>query len=249
MATLTAYAPPTLANRPPAATAMPRQPSNRYMTALGGGQTQTGAGTFGTAAAAPTPTSTGYQPAGYGATQPNHLQTYTNYGSSNDRMKSAALQSGSQADTAAQNEAQSRDTFTGLLNQDPSKVLSAYVNGAMPQFLQQLQGVRENAISRGISTGDLGTANEGSLASAFQRNIATQAAGLYGTQLGAAGQLYGQDMGNQLGLSNQYLSLLGGIQNQHNQQEAQKQAGMGQWLSAIGQLGGAALLGPLGGKT
>lgn len=249
MATLTAYAPPTLANRPPAATAMPRQPSNRYMTALGGGPTSTsgGGGLFGTAKQALAQpaqnAAANYSPAGYGAIQPNHLNTYTNYGSSNDRMKSAALQSGSQADTAAQNEAQSRDTFTGLLNQDPSKVLSAYVAGAMPQFMQQLQGVRENDISRGISTGDLGTAYEGSLASAFQRNIASQAAGLYGTQLGAAQGLYGQDIGNQLGLSNQYLSLLGGIQNQHNQQEAQKQAGLGQWLNTIGQLGGAALMG------
>lgn len=232
MATMTGYAPPRAA-----------QP-NRYMTALGGGKSPTAVGgTFGNAAPTPAPVPTGGPTVGYGAQNPNHVATYDAYGSSNDRMKSAALTSGQQADTAAANEGQSRNEFMGLLNQNPSDVLSAYVSGAMPQFLQQLQGVRANDVSRGISTGDLGTAYEGSLASAFQRNITSQAAGLYGTQLGAAGQLYGQDVGNALGQQNQYLSLLGGIQGQHNQQEAQKQATLGGILGAIGNLGGAALMG------
>lgn len=59
----------------------------------------------------------------------------------------------------------------------------AAVEAAMPSFRSQLQGVRENAIARGASTGDLGTSYEGDLASAFDAHtknaVASQAAGMY----------------------------------------------------------------------
>jgi hypothetical protein len=80
-----------------------------------------------------------------------------------------------------------------LLSEDPAKVLGSYVESAMPKFREELQGVREGAISRGISTGDLGTSYEGDLASAFQRNIAGRASDLYQTRLGAYGGLAESD--------------------------------------------------------
>lgn len=55
---------------------------------------------------------------------------------------------------------------------------AAAASSAMPQFQDGLQDIRENAIRRGVSLGDTGniqTRNEGSLASAFQRNLANTA--------------------------------------------------------------------------
>jgi hypothetical protein len=54
----------------------------------------------------------------------------------------------------------------------------AFLQNAMPQFRNQLQLTREDAVRRGVGTGDLGTSNEGDLTSAFQRNIANSLASL-----------------------------------------------------------------------
>lgn len=54
----------------------------------------------------------------------------------------------------------------------------AFLSSQMPALMQSLQGTRENAIRRGISTGDLGTSNEGDVYSAFQRNLANVLGGL-----------------------------------------------------------------------
>jgi len=53
----------------------------------------------------------------------------------------------------------------------------AAVQGALPDFLSNLGGLKEQNIRRGISTGDLGTSFENDLTSAFQRNIANSVAG------------------------------------------------------------------------
>jgi len=237
MAQISAYAPPMSQGRT----------GNRYMQALGGAP---GAGgTFGTQTQ-PTNSTTASAPAtpAYGQTGLNKSSVNTAYGGGNVREQAGALTSGANAAQQQQNQAGARNTFTDLLNQDPSTILQSYVAGAMPQFMQQLQGVRENAVQRGISTGDLGTAYEGSLASAFQRNIASQAAGLYGTRLGAAGQLYGQDSANALNSSNQYLGAVGDIQNQWLQQlmqgRAQNNATLGASIGAIGNIAGAAIMKP-----
>lgn len=58
-----------------------------------------------------------------------------------------------------------------------TKSVGAQTTAAMPQFLSELQGIREGAVRRGIGGGELGTSYEGDLASAFQRNVATQVAG------------------------------------------------------------------------
>ena len=52
------------------------------------------------------------------------------------------------------------------------------VDAAMPGLQDQLQGVRESAIRRGVDLGDIGTRNEGTLLSAFQRNMANTAGGM-----------------------------------------------------------------------
>ena len=128
-----------------------------------------------------------------------------------------------------------------ILNQDPSKTLGAYVQSAMPDFNKALQGVRENSIARGISTGDLGTSYEGDLASAFQRNIAGQAANLYGQRLSGYEGLYGQDQNASQQAQNQYLDLLTGQRDYEEQQKEAKQANQSSLFGAIGQLGGMAL--------
>lgn len=68
-----------------------------------------------------------------------------------------------------------------------ARLINSQYNRLMPQFNQSLQGLRENAIRRGISTGDLGTSYEGDLASAFQQNLLDSISGgamdLYNTRL------------------------------------------------------------------
>lgn len=66
---------------------------------------------------------------------------------------------------------------TGAGAQDAiTKYTQAAMAAAMPSFQSQLQLTREDGVRRGISTGDLGTSNEGDLASAFQRNITNSVA-------------------------------------------------------------------------
>lgn len=79
----------------------------------------------------------------------------------------------------------------------------------MPQFNKALGGVRENAIHRGLSTGDLGTSYEGDLASSFQKHISDS----------VAGQAYNLFQGNR----NTYLDLLtGGMDREDDAQNSQR---------------------------
>lgn len=75
--------------------------------------------------------------------------------------------------------------------QDPSygqdelqKTTQATVQNALPDFMRNLQGTREDSIRRGISTGDLGSSFEGDLTSAFQRNIANSVAAQSASMMG-----------------------------------------------------------------
>jgi hypothetical protein len=112
------------------------------------------------------------------------------------------------------------------------------VSSAMPQFQSQLQGLRESAIRRGASNGDLATSYEGDLASAFDRNltnsIGSQAAGLYGTQVGAAGQLAQNS-------SNTFLDLLAGNRDAKQAQDNNKTDFLSSLIGAGATLGGAYL--------
>lgn len=111
------------------------------------------------------------------------------------------------------------------------------VAAAMPQFNSQLEGVRANAIRRGVSNGELGTSYEGDLASAFQKNISNaiggQALGLYGQQLGGYSDLYHGDYGAEEDSSNRYFDLLSGVEDrkeiarQRKLREQQGWAGLG----------------------
>lgn len=111
----------------------------------------------------------------------------------------------------------SRARFSDFLGGGESE-LNRYIQGAvsagMPEFNRNLQGVRENAIARGIGGGGLGTSYEGDLASAFHRNISNSAAGqamnLYNTRAGGYQDLYGTDVELAEGSRNRYLDILGG---------------------------------------
>lgn len=94
--------------------------------------------------------------------------------------------------------------FMGQL-QDPSfgqdaitKMTQSAMGNAMPGFMQQMQGQKEDSIRRGISTGDLGTSFEGDLTSAFQRNIANSVAGQAGTMFNNRNNLLYQGTNDQL---------------------------------------------------
>lgn len=64
----------------------------------------------------------------------------------------------------------------GYGQQQLEETTRATVAGALPDFLSNLGGLKEQNIRRGISTGDLGTSFENDLTSAFQRNIANSVA-------------------------------------------------------------------------
>lgn len=105
-----------------------------------------------------------------------------------------------------------------------SQLIQSQVSSAMPQFNKALGGVRENAIQRGLSTGDLGTSYEGDLASSFQKHIADS----------VAGQAYNLFQGNR----NTYLDLLTGGMDRED--DAQNQSRNRKAGLVGGLIGGAA---------
>jgi hypothetical protein len=119
----------------------------------------------------------------------------------------------------------------GVDTQGATSAINAWTTGAvqnaMPSFYQALQGVRESAVRRGISTGDLGTSNEGDLASAFQRNI--------------AGEVAQQSTNIYQGNRNEYLDLLSGQRDADiAEKNAQRRRKAGLWGGIGSVVGGAA---------
>ena len=155
---------------------------------------------------------------------------------SGNRTKQSIMDLGSAQAGLTGNANSDRNQFLSMLN-GGGDYLKSLVSQAMPEFNSRLNGVRENAIARGISTGDLGTSYEGDLASAFQKNIANQAAGLYTTQLGAAQNLYGQDISREQANQGSYLDLLTG---RLSFEESKKQAAKDRKASLTSGLLGAA---------
>lgn len=100
-----------------------------------------------------------------------------------------------------------------------AKTTAATVQGALPGFLQNLQGTREDNIRRGISTGDLGSSFEGDLTSAFQRNIAnsvaSQSASMFSDRTnllyGAQQDALDREQAAQNGAQERKSSFLGGL--------------------------------------
>lgn len=110
-----------------------------------------------------------------------------------------------------------------------ARLIDSQYNRLMPQFNQSLQGLRENAIQRGISTGDLGTSYEGDLASAFQQHLLDSISG-------GAMDLY-----------NTRLDLLSGMADRKLAAKNAKRQGKGSMLGGLFGLGGSILGGPIGG--
>lgn len=158
-----------------------------------------------------------------------------------NRTKQSIMDLGNAQTGLTGNANSDRNQFLSLLN-GGGDYLKSLVSQAMPEFNSRLNGIRENAIARGISTGDLGTSYEGDLASAFQRNLANQAAGLYTTQLGAAQNLYGQDISREQANQNNYLDLLTGrlsFEESKKQAAKDRKAALANgFLGAVGSAGG-----------
>lgn len=149
-----------------------------------------------------------------------------------DRLNQAAGQYGGYA-------ADSRNRFLSALSggqQALNDSTRAAVANALPSYMQNLQGSRENAIRRGTSNGDLQTSFEGDLSSAFQRNvsnsIAGQAMNMYGTQVGAYGNLANND-------SNNYLDLLSGNADREQAGRNARYGLVGGIIGAAGKIGAA----------
>lgn len=149
-----------------------------------------------------------------------------------DGLQTAATQQGQYASA-------DRNRFLGALGGGQEAVntsTQAAVNNALPSFMKNLQGSREEAIRRGASNGDLQTSNEGDLASAFQRNIASgagaQAAGVYGQQLQGYGNMATQS-------SNNYLDLMSGNADREQANRNNRYGLLGGVIGAAGKIGGA----------
>ena len=165
----------------------------------------------------------------------------TNYGSLTNRWRNGVIDSGNQAGQSESDASGSRNQFLDILNQDPAKTLQSYVQGAMGGFNKSIQDQRESSIQRGIGTGDLGTAYEGSIDSAFQKNIASKAADLYGTRLNAAEGLYGQDSSNSQNNQNRYLDALTAQSDQSQARKNSHNSFLGGLVNTLGTVAGAAL--------
>jgi hypothetical protein len=101
-----------------------------------------------------------------------------------------------------------------------SRSINSLTSAAMPQFNQQLQDTRENAIRRGVSGGGLGTSYEGDVFSAFQRNV-SNTAGAY------ANENY-----------NRYLEMLSGTRDYETYLAEQKRKRKGGLFGALGSIAG-----------
>lgn len=148
--------------------------------------------------------------------------------------------------TTGQNATQDRNTYLGILGggQDALNTsVSSAMSAAMPQFNQEMQSTKEDAVRRGISTGDLGTSFEGDLASSFQRNIAnaagSQALNLFNSRLGAAGSMAANDQ-------NTYLSMLRGNQDYQTAQQNAKRQKSASLFGGLGAMVGNYFGGPVG---
>ena len=172
---------------------------------------------------------------------PTAGQGSSNYGTLTNRWRNGVTNSGNQAGQSQTDTGQSRNGFLDILNQDPSVALKQYIDGAMGGFNKSIQNQRESSIQRGIGTGDLGTAYEGSLDSAFQKNIAAKAGDLYGTRLNAAEGLYGQDSANNQNNQNRYLDTLTAQSDQSTQKKNSHNSFLGGIIGTIANGAGAAL--------
>lgn len=98
---------------------------------------------------------------------------------------------------------------------------------ALPDLRNKLQLTREDGIRRGISTGDLGTSNEGDLVSSWGQNISNTLGGM-------AQQGYENNR-------SRYLDLLtGGIDRRDSQANQRKNRTAGIWGGLLGAGGTAA---------
>lgn len=105
-----------------------------------------------------------------------------------------------------------------------NKTAGATIQNALPDLRNGLQMTRENAIRRGVSTGDYGTSAEGDLTSAWQRNLSNA----------LAGQAENAYENNQ----SRFLALLtGGMDRQTAAENARKKAKAGLW-GGIGTVAG-----------
>jgi hypothetical protein len=96
----------------------------------------------------------------------------------------------------------------------------ATVADALPDFLKNMEGTKEDNIRRGISTGDLGTSFEGDLTSAFQRNIsnsvASQAAGMFGQRNNLLYQGYNDQLDREQAAQNDAAQRKSGLSQRHH---------------------------------
>lgn len=136
---------------------------------------------------------------------------------------------------------QDRNRFLDALNNGQEALNTstrAAVSSAMPGFQRQIQGIREGAIRRGASNGDLATSYEGDAASAFDKNItdsvASQATALHGQQLAGYGGLASES-------GNHYLDLMAGNRDAEQAKSNNKYGLLSGVIGAAGQLGGAYL--------
>lgn len=115
----------------------------------------------------------------------------------------------------------------------------AAIEAAMPSFRQQLQGARSSAIARGVSSGETGMFGEREVFDAFERNasnaIAGQALGVYGTRLGASGDLAGMDASRADSTRGLYYGLVGDLHGAARERDMARRQQKAQKYNLFGQ--------------
>jgi hypothetical protein len=125
-----------------------------------------------------------------------------------------------------------------------NQTAGATINNALPQLRNDLQMTRENAIRRGISTGDLGTSFEGDVTSAWGRNLSNA---LAGQALGAYTGYENRAQSGYENSQNRYLDLLTGAMDRNTAEENANKKKKSGLYGTLGTIGGYLIGGPTGG--
>ena len=152
---------------------------------------------------------------------------------------------------------ESRNRYLEMLAGGP-EALNTYARAAAESArgaLQgDLQGAREMAQRRGISTGDLGTSYEGDIFSAYDKNLTDSVAGqsmnMLDFQASGARDLYGMDVQQGDNRRNRYLDIISGHLDRQaanrNAKRGARSATTGAIAGGLGTIGGFVLGGPVG---
>lgn len=158
-----------------------------------------------------------------------------------EQMMQGAVEDREAAEGFEAQASESRNRYLEMLAGGP-EALNTYARSAAESargaLMGDLQGAREMAQRRGISTGDLGTSYEGDIFSAYDKNLSNAVAGqsmnMLDFQASGARDMYGMDVEMGDNRRNRYLDLIAGHLDRQAGERESRRAGRAATNQAIG---------------